>query len=184
MPKRFVIILVECLRLTVLFLDHFLQSKKNSFIKNLISSLFFFYLIRLFCSSWISVDLVEVEHLQIGRFFPSKVLLHVLIWRDPNFNSFNFQSKVEAAVDGGFCIKSTEKRNLIISLQRSHDKWTLFWKSRKNKLFVQSTTCRSKRKTAPANSWMMDNILATAFSDTKEFSETLLSVPAGLKPPR
>ena len=29
MPKRFVIILVECLRLTVLFLDHFLQSKKK-----------------------------------------------------------------------------------------------------------------------------------------------------------
>ncbi len=98
--------------------------QKNSFIKNLKSSLFFLLFDKAFCSSWISVDLVEVEHLQIGRFFPSKVLLHVLIWRDPNFNSFNFQSKVEAAVavDGGFCIKSTEKRNLIVSLQRSHDK--------------------------------------------------------------
>ncbi len=72
MPKWFVIILVECLRLTVLFLDHFLQRKKKLIYKNLKSSLFFFYLIRLFCSSWISVDLVEVEHLQIGGFFRLK----------------------------------------------------------------------------------------------------------------
>ncbi len=42
MPKRFVIIQVECLRLTVLFLDHFLQTKKNSFMKKSEIELVFF----------------------------------------------------------------------------------------------------------------------------------------------